>query len=835
MENMNYGSRQQQPVGAATAVSQTEAKTKQAAANFNVKDLLMLILINWYWFVISALIGGGLAYLYIQTIQPEYQRVSDIQIKTSRDDGLDMRSVLGMNNNVTNMTNELYILKSLKLAREVANKTRMDVRYYKEGTFRRSFLYANRPFTVVFNNEYLHDLLIGVKLESAQTYSIESLFINGEKQVLTDNQMYFFGSTVKLPVSEEEIVISVSDDNYPYLVENMDKVVYVSRTNLDNAARLCQSMITAESRASSMIRIICTASSVAEADDVLRGVTEVYKEQAVQEKNAMTINSVNFVEERIQETARELGENASKLNASGVVTGQKKGAAEAQASMAAASLGERSSAANQVSAINSNLDMARSIRARVQQSIAAKDYIPVLPGLAEAGVSGQITAYNNQIQQRNRLVENSSIENPAVRKMDAALGQQEMTMISTIDAYIETLEAEVKLASGRLARASAYAYSANKKQSFDSTAIEAQSLVISQEYKQEYFSFLLKRREELRLELAVANADARVVEDPMGSADPISPIPKAIYSKFIIVAVALPAVVLFLIVLLTSTVRGRKDVEDLLSMPFLGEIPDAEENPNKQKITLKKKKDKHRSGSRLVINNTSRNLVSEAFRIVQSNLSFMECDEKGTRPQTIMFTSFAPGAGKSFVSINLASCLANSENKRSIWIDLDIRKGHKNNDLMRQDLIPNKRIGLSSYLAGKAELDECIIESCSNECLDVMVAGPIPPNPVQLFMSERFDEMIKILRKRYEYIILDSVPATVVADAAICNRVADLTIYVLRVGVTERRVLPEIEKLYQQHKFNNMCALLNGAIVSKRYGYATGSGGYGYGYGYGYG
>lgn len=316
MENMNYGSRQQQPVGAATAVSQTEAKTKQAAANFNVKDLLMLILINWYWFVISALIGGGLAYLYIQTIQPEYQRVSDIQIKTSRDDGLDMRSVLGMNNNVTNMTNELYILKSLKLAREVANKTRMDVRYYKEGTFRRSFLYANRPFTVVFNNEYLHDLLIGVKLESAQTYSIESLFINGEKQVLTDNQMYFFGSTVKLPVSEEEIVISVSDDNYPYLVENMDKVVYVSRTNLDNAARLCQSMITAESRASSMIRIICTASSVAEADDVLRGVTEVYKEQAVQEKNAMTINSVNFVEERIQETARELGENASKLNAS---------------------------------------------------------------------------------------------------------------------------------------------------------------------------------------------------------------------------------------------------------------------------------------------------------------------------------------------------------------------------------------------------------------------------------------------------------------------------------------------------------------------------------------
>ena len=707
MENMNYGGHQQQPMAQTGAININDTK-KQAPANFNIKDFVMMILFNWYWFALCVIIAGGAAYLYIQTLQPQYQRVSDIQIKTTRDDGLDMRSVLGISggSSATNMNNELYILKSLKLAKEVAEKTRMDVRYYTEGTFRRFYLHSDRPFTVSFSNEYMHDLEVGIQPATAQTFTIQSLSVDGVVQELTDHPIYFFGSTIRLPITEEEIVVTVDDGNYPYLVSNIEKIVFVSRTNLDNAALTCQSMISAEARAASMVRIICTASSVSEADDMLRSVTEVYNEQAVREKNARTINSVNFVEERIQETARELGENANKLNASGVSV-QKKTTSEAQASVAAASIGERSSAANQVSAVNSNLEMARSIRARDQQAIAAKDYIPVLPGLAEAGVSGQITAYNNQIQQRNRLVENSSVENPAVRKIDAALSQQEMTLISTLDAHIETLEAEARLASGRLARAAAYANSAKKTQQFDSTAIEAQSLVISQEYKQEYFSFLLKRREELRLELAVANADTRVVEDPMGSSAPVYPVPKDIYIKFILGGLAVPGLFLLLVVVFTSTIRGRKDVEDAVSMPFLGEIPETEEDA-KKKFSFKKK-DPRKSGSRVVINNTSRNIVSEAFRIVQSNLSFMECGDHGRRPQTIMLTSFAPGAGKSFVSINLASCLANTENKRSIWIDLDIRKGHKNNELMRKELIPNKRIGLSSYLAGKAELDECII------------------------------------------------------------------------------------------------------------------------------
>ena len=196
-------------------------------------------------------------------------------------------------------------------------------------------------------------------------------------------------------------------------------------------------------------------------------------------------------------------------------------------------------------------------------------------------------------------------------------------MVSSIDAYLESLETQGRLAQGRLSRASAYAYSARTKQRYDSTAIEAQSLVISQEYKQEYFSFLLKRREELRLELAVSDADTRVVEDPMGSLAPVSPIAKNIYTKFILAGLAFPGIILLLIVLFTSTIRGRKDVEDMLSMPFLGEVPGYDDRSEKKGIKGSLKKDLHKSGSKVVINNTSRNAISEAFR-KSPTISFAE-------------------------------------------------------------------------------------------------------------------------------------------------------------------------------------------------------------------
>ncbi|MDO4497847.1 MAG: polysaccharide biosynthesis tyrosine autokinase, partial [Bacteroidales bacterium] len=804
MENMNYN--REGMNAAAAAPTRHETKPK-APTRFNLKDFLMMLLVNWYWFIISGAVAFGAAWLYYQTLQPQYQRVTDLQIKFHRTDDLDMGSYLGIADlGVTNMSNELYILQSLKLAGEVSKALHLDVFYFKEGTFRRQYLYQDRPFIADFKDEFLHHLIISVRPESTQEFYLTKLIVNGKETAIPNpEQLYKFGEEFKLP-TEERLTLTVGDTNYPSLVGNIDQEIFVERCNDALAAYRCQAMTSTESRASSMVRISCIAPSVAEADAILQGYIDAYNAQTLEEKNALTISSMAFVEERIAETARELGETESKLFDFGIDPDAEPSSAK---SVAADLIDSRLKAQDSYNAIMAQLNAAKDIRSRVGQAVSSKDYVPVLPGLQEAGVQGQITAYNSQIQQRNRLIANSSIDNPAVRRIDVALETMEMTLRSTLDSYVETLASEARQASSRVAR---YASAAkpDRKSKYDSTSIETKSLSIMREYKQSYFSFLLKKREELRLQLAVSEADTRIIEDPMGDTSPISPIASSIYIKFIGVGLALPAVFLFLIVFFNNTVRGRRDIEEVLTIPFIGEVPGYK--PRNLKTTAFErfmakvtKKPIGIKSNKIVIKNSSKNALAEGFHIVQSNLSFIT-DSNGKRPQVLLFTSFAPGAGKSFVSVNLASCLSNTE-KRSIWIDMDIRKGHKNPLLFKEGECPSRRIGLSSYLVGKAELDQCIFESAANDHLDILPAGPIPPNPVQLLMSEKLAALIEDLRKKYEYIIIDSVPASVIADAMICSRLSDLQIYVIRAGVTDRNVLPEIEKLYQQRKFQNLCCM----------------------------
>ena len=240
---------------------------------------------------------------------------------------------------------------------------------------------------------------------------------------------------------------------------------------------------------------------------------------------------------------------------------------------------------------------------------------------------------------------------------------------------------------------------------------------------------------------------------------------------------------------------------------------------------MRDKKDK----SEVVVHENGRDSVSEAFRIVRTNMDFMRVKDK--KMQVVMFTSFNPGAGKTFVSMNLAMSFALTH-KKVVLVDLDIRKGTLSSHVRVSDK------GVTNYLSGRIDnVDEIIRQNELCDKLDIIHAGPVPPNPAELLLGDRLETLIAELRKRYDYIILDNVPAGVVADAVIVNRVADLTIYVVRAGRMDRRALPEVEKLYQEGKLRNMSLILNGTVYKHgAYGYRYGYGyGYSYGYGYGYG
>lgn len=854
MENMKYNLSGATPSAAASSGPSAESTKKKTPTLINIKELLVMMVMNWMWFLVSIVVFLSAGFLYFQTLQPVYERVSDIEIKTQQAGSDDIRTYMGLTNNESsNINNELYIFRSLKLAREVAEIMHLDVSYYREGTFRRHFMFEDRPFSLRFNSAYTAPLTIKVRPTSAQTFLVLSVDRGG---VVTkfpeDVPPYFFGSPLKLPGTDEEIELMVDDSCYPSLMAMIDKDVCVSRISMDEAASISQSMIVAEKQANTVIRITCRTYSVAGADAMLRAVTNVYNEHSLKEKNAVTENSFKFVDERIEETAQELGETESKLAGAGVNLNAKdaEAAAAQAASMSSVESTQRAAARDQYAQIQSSLYQMQSVRNHVESAIVSKSFIPVTPGLTDAGISGSVQAYNQLAQQRTRLISNSSADNPAVRRLDENLESMATTMLASIDATIDALTSNSRSAASRVARYSASSRVNTALAGFDSAAIANKALAITHSYKQEYFQYLLKRREELRLQLAVTNADTRVIEDPMGSTSPVFPVLNVIMVKALAAGVLVPAFIMLVIALLTLTVRGRKDVEDVLTIPFMGELPENEANSTSSPIrewidealeSFRQRRNKTPrrkvKSNKILITQSTKNALAEAFHIVQSNLSYMRAEGSDKHPQVMMFTSFAPGAGKSFVSVNMASSLATSSTKRCIWIDMDIRKGHKNPLLLPEGQRQRRPAGLSTYLAGKATLEECIQQSMENDHLDIMLAGPVPPNPVQLLMDERLDEMMSILRKRYEYIILDSVPSAVVADAAICNRCADLTVYVIRVGRTFRYQLPEIEKIYQQRRFKNLCCVLNGSIIARRrYGYGYGSGyGYNYGYGYGYG
>lgn len=342
--------------------------------------------------------------------------------------------------------------------------------------------------------------------------------------------------------------------------------------------------------------------------------------------------------------------------------------------------------------------------------------------------------------------------------------------------------------------------------------------------------YLLNKREANNLKKNMAESNARVLDPAEGSNLPVAPRKAMILLLGLIIGLAIPSAFLWFAVVGSTKVRSRKDIEKALTVPFVGEIPEVEDDSKlawvkKLRNYFRQKTNKRRSHLDIVVSKESKDPVSEAVRILRTNLHLLKAGDKNKK--VIMMTSYIPSAGKTFVSSNLAMGMALT-GRKVILVDTDIRRA----SLSAQ--YGHGLPGVTNYLGGYSDnLDELIINSKSSENLDILPAGVAAPNPAELLLTPKLEELVEKLKERYDYVILDNVPANVVADAVIVNRVADMTIFVVRAGNLDRRMLPDIQKMHDDGKFNNMCIVLNG--VSKAHLYTSY---YGYGYhkyyGYGY-
>ena len=369
--------------------------------------------------------------------------------------------------------------------------------------------------------------------------------------------------------------------------------------------------------------------------------------------------------------------------------------------------------------------------------------------------------------------------------------------------------------------------------------------------KEQLYTFLLQTREQNQMNQAFAAYNTRVLQPAGGSNRQSFPDDDKIKQIALAIGLGLPLAFIVIREFLNSKVRGRRDVEKL-SVPFVGELPQIEFpdettegvikefiedwkykfEKSKGKILGKhvhhRRKDKLHKGERVVVKHGSRNVINEAFRVLRTNLEFIIGQDK--EKNVIMTTSANPGSGKTFISYNLALCMS-LKKKKTLAIDLDLRRRNLSSFVQKPE------VGLSDYINGTvSDWHDLVIQSKESEYMWILPVGTLPPNPAEILAYDKFAQLINEVRKEYDYIFFDCPPVEIVADTSIISKYADITLFVIRVGLMELEFLNVIEEYYDEQKYNNMGIILNGTLTANsRYGYRRYGYRYGYGYGYGYG
>lgn len=772
---------------------QTNNSSNKNDQGLNIVDLFMYLASQWKWFLLSILICGGIAWYNYARAPLVYFRSATVIIK----DPSNKASTSGLDRfdnfiNKVNVANEILQFRSKKLMREVVQRVHADVSYQIKDGLRSNELYNESPvlvslpdalpeqsfsFTMTLKDAKTVTLSDFSGIEAKPSYEValnDTVAIAQGMNVVVTATNYLRDSWLNTPIRVQKLPVESMVNYYK------------------NALGIQQ-----EEEEASILTLALKDSSPARAEDVLNTLITVYNEEAIKEKNQVAVNTANFINERLIIIERELGNVESNLESF-----KQRNQIVDIASSAGMYMTESQKYNADAMELETQLRLANFIKDYLTDPGKETDLIPSNTGISDMNIENQISLYNAAKLKRDHLIDDSSVNNPVVQELNNSLRAMKQSIIRAVDNMIVSLNVKRNDAQNREMRAQ------DRVTAIPTKERQMLSIERQQKIKEALYLFLLNKREENALSQAMADNNARVIDGAEGSNAPISPNRNRILLLGLLVGIALPGAVCLAILFMDTRVHGRKDIEGVTSVPYLGEIPldkEAMKDHRKKVMAVKEQGD---------------DIVSEAFRILRTNMAFLSKKDKPA--QVITFTSFNIGAGKTFIARNLSMSLAYMK-KRVVMVDLDIRKG----TLSRH--FGHYHVGVTNYLSDNTVKVDDIIQH--QEGFDLIPAGILAPNPAELLMDNRLDELMSELRTRYDYIIADNVPVGLIADATIANRIADLTIFVVRAGKLDRRQLPDIEKLYQEKKLKNMALVLNGANPERHgYGYS-----YGYGYGYGYG
>ena len=771
--------------------------------------MLFRYIIRWPWFVASIILCLAGAWLYLRQTTPVYNISASVVIKDDKKGGnsrgnLTALEGLGLVSSVSNIDNEIEILRSKTLVKHVVSELNLYTTYTAKGSFNETELYKNSP------------VLVGLTPQEADKLAAPAVFEltlspgNRLDVKATIGESSYSKKFSKLPAllttPAGTFTFTLAHDSVT--VKEPQTLTAVVSNPLWTAKGYAGALsVEPTSKTTSIVIVSLKNTNKRRGEDFINRLIEVYNRNTNNDKNEVAEKTEEFIAGRIRIINDELFSTEKELENFKRDAGLTDLASDAQLAVSENSAYEKQRVEN-----GTQLNLVRYLGEYISAPDKLNTVLPVNVGLTDQSLSTLISQYNEMVLQRNRLLLNSSESNPVIVNLDTSIRAMRENILTTLRSVKEGLlitKADLDRQAGKF----------NRRIS-NAPAQERQLVSISrqQEIKAGLYLMLLQKREENSIALAATANNAKIVDEAMADDYPVSPKTKTVYMIALLMGIGIPVAVIYVMGLLQFRIEGRTDVEKLTSVPIIGDIPLAEEGDGKQ-------------GS-IAVRENENDLMAETFRGIRTNLQFMLGEEN----KVVLVTSTISGEGKTFVATNLAISLSLLGKK------VDIRKPGLNKVFS----LSHKEKGITQYLANPQHTDllSMVQPSEISPNLSILPGGTVPPNPTELLARQALVQAIDILKRHFDYVILDTAPIGLVTDTQIIARVADLSVYVCRADYTHKADYTLLEDLRLGNKLPNLCTVINGLDMKKRkYGYYYGYGKYGryygygkkYGYGYGYG
>ena len=768
---------------------------------FSFRNFFKRCLRNWMWFAVSAFLCLALASFYILRTKPVYTRSATVLIKESaarRMATSDIESVLSFSGGSvmsSKVVNEVIVFQSPALMQEVVKRLGLTTEYFSKSFFRDNSIYGVQvPVNVDFIDvpENMAALSFNVTMEKDSTLKISKFIYHYKKDKIKIADIHCSaGDTLNTEIGR--ILLSLNE----YYNDEWKKPIIVRHYPLDVATAMYSKKFEASSgdikNKADILNLQVKDWSVQRADDIINTLMNVYNESWVEDKNKMAVSTSDFIEDRLVSLEKELGDvdnDISNFKSENLLPDLN--------AVSGLYLDQTKETTKMQQEISNQLNLFKYIRNYLKNNPGIETLIPAITNLGNGSVSTQITEYNKTLLNRNNIRSNSSYQNPLVKDLDAALTAMRVSIEASIDNQIGSLTEQLnqlnlveKANNNRIAK--------NPDQAKYLLSVGRQ-----QKVKETLYLYLLQKREENELSRAFSAYNTRLITPPMGIVKPTSPKKIQIMLIALFLGLFIPLLVIYILEVSDSKIRSRHDLQGL-SLPYLGEVPFYVHTKSKG---LKKLMHKDTPHTEVIVKPGRRNIVNEAFRVVRTNLEFME---RGNKCPVIIACSFNPGSGKTFLTMNISAALA-IKNYKVLAVDGDLRRA----SLSEYVDLPKK--GISNYLSGEEkDVHTLICKVKGFENLDLLPVGTIPPNPSELVSQPKFKQMIEQLKTEYDYILIDCPPIDIVADTQIIAECSDRTIFIVRAGVLDRKDVPNLQKAYDEKRFKNLCYVFNGVETEVSY------------------